>query len=123
MNLPDVNGFEVCRKLKADPKTARIPVVHVSASFAVADLWQATFEAIRDAVLLVGPDERVSRVNLAAAALVARDRGDREARRSRPTWTASSGRGGSRRSRASRLSSGSCRAASRSSRRPVGIRS
>ena len=32
VNLPDLNGFEVCRRIKADPATARIPVVHVSAS-------------------------------------------------------------------------------------------
>ncbi len=32
VNLPGLNGFEVCRRLKADPATARIPVVHVSAS-------------------------------------------------------------------------------------------
>ena len=27
INMPKMNGFEVCRKLKADPKTAHIPVV------------------------------------------------------------------------------------------------
>ncbi len=31
INLPDVNGFEVCRRLRANPKTASIPVVLVSA--------------------------------------------------------------------------------------------
>jgi len=33
VNLPDINGFEVCKKLKADPKTAQIPVLHLSATF------------------------------------------------------------------------------------------
>ncbi len=32
VGLPDVNGFEVCRRLKANPKTASIPVVFISAS-------------------------------------------------------------------------------------------
>lgn len=32
VNLPDINGFEVCRRIKADPATARIPVLHISAS-------------------------------------------------------------------------------------------
>ncbi|HSE43402.1 MAG TPA: histidine kinase dimerization/phosphoacceptor domain -containing protein [Acidobacteriota bacterium] len=32
VNLPDISGFEVCRRLKNDPKTASIPVVHISAT-------------------------------------------------------------------------------------------
>lgn len=34
INLPDMDGFEVCRKLKKDPATAEIPILHISASFA-----------------------------------------------------------------------------------------
>jgi DNA-binding response OmpR family regulator/serine phosphatase RsbU (regulator of sigma subunit) len=38
VNLPDMNGFEVCRQIKADPRTASIPVIQVSATaVAVAD--------------------------------------------------------------------------------------
>ena len=33
VHLPDINDFEVCTRLKADPKTASIPVLHLSASF------------------------------------------------------------------------------------------
>jgi PAS domain S-box-containing protein len=33
VNLPDVNGFEVCRRIKAHPATTRIPVLHMSAVF------------------------------------------------------------------------------------------
>jgi signal transduction histidine kinase len=32
VHLPDMNGFEVCRRLKANPKTAHIPVLHISAT-------------------------------------------------------------------------------------------
>jgi len=32
VNLPDLNGFEVCRMLKADATTCRIPVIFLSAS-------------------------------------------------------------------------------------------
>src|SRR3954465_8229683 len=33
INLPDLNGYEVCRRLKAEPETARIPVLHITASY------------------------------------------------------------------------------------------
>ena len=33
INLPDMSGFEVCQRLKADTATAAIPVLHTSASF------------------------------------------------------------------------------------------
>ena len=32
VNLPDVNGFEVCRRLKGNPATQSIPVVFLSAT-------------------------------------------------------------------------------------------
>jgi len=42
INLPDVNGIEVCRQLKADPKTANTMVLQVSATnIALADRVQA----------------------------------------------------------------------------------
>lgn len=37
INLPDVNGFEVCSRLKADPQTQDIPVVFHTASNATAE--------------------------------------------------------------------------------------
>lgn len=33
VNLPDIDGFEVCRRLRSDPATADIPIVHTSATF------------------------------------------------------------------------------------------
>ncbi len=33
INLPDINGFEVCRRLKEAPDTSRIPVLHITASY------------------------------------------------------------------------------------------
>ena len=33
VNLPDMSGFEVCRRIKTDPATSVIPVVHLSATF------------------------------------------------------------------------------------------
>jgi len=39
--MPDINGYEVCRQLKADPVLAAIPVVFVSALDATFDKVQA----------------------------------------------------------------------------------
>ena len=33
VGLPDINGFEVCRRLKAHPATTAIPVMHLSAVY------------------------------------------------------------------------------------------
>ncbi len=32
VNLPDINGFEVCRRLKNDPQTSSIPILYLSAT-------------------------------------------------------------------------------------------
>lgn len=32
VNLPDMSGFEVCRRIKKDPKTSATPVLHISAT-------------------------------------------------------------------------------------------
>ena len=98
VNMPDLNGFEVCRRLKADPQTATIAILHLSATYirsenkahgldagadgyltqevepaellatirailrikeaeekaqTLACQWQATFDAISDAVCLL----------------------------------------------------------------------
>ncbi|HYC00314.1 MAG TPA: response regulator [Candidatus Limnocylindrales bacterium] len=52
INLPDIDGFEVCRRLRAQPETERIPVVHLSATF-VAELDKVKgFEAGADGYLI-----------------------------------------------------------------------
>ena len=35
--MPDVDGYEVCRRLKAEPKTQAIPVIFLTAKAAVED--------------------------------------------------------------------------------------
>lgn len=33
VNLPDIDGFEVCRRIRSNGQTARVPVIHLSATF------------------------------------------------------------------------------------------
>jgi signal transduction histidine kinase len=41
INMPEMNGYEVCRALKADPDLAHIPVIFVSAAVETADKLRA----------------------------------------------------------------------------------
>ncbi len=34
VNLPDIDGFEVCRRLRTSDRTRRVPIIHLSATFA-----------------------------------------------------------------------------------------
>ncbi len=51
VNLPDIDGFTVCRMLKAEPRTSAIPVVQVSASFVRASEQVKGLEGGADAYL------------------------------------------------------------------------
>jgi signal transduction histidine kinase len=33
VQLPDINGFEVCQKIRSEPDTASIPILHLSATY------------------------------------------------------------------------------------------
>ena len=37
VRLPDIDGFEVCRRIRANPRTAAIKVLHTSATFVTTD--------------------------------------------------------------------------------------
>ncbi|MCT7951750.1 response regulator [Ancylothrix sp. C2] len=41
IRMPEMNGYEVCQQLKADPQTEKIPVIFISASDEVFDKVQA----------------------------------------------------------------------------------
>jgi signal transduction histidine kinase len=41
INLPDMNGYEVCQQLKADPQTAGVPIIFLSALSEGADKVKA----------------------------------------------------------------------------------
>jgi PAS domain S-box-containing protein len=65
VNLPDIDGFEVCRRLKSDPATAAIPVVHLSAAHREVDDRVQGLEGGADAYLTlpVRSEELIATVN------------------------------------------------------------
>ena len=118
VNLPDMTGFEVVERLRRDPHSATVPVLHLSASYIsnadrvrgleqgadaylthpidptvfiatvrallrtsaadrmladAAQEWQATFDALADAVFLLNGGQVVLRANRAAATLFGLD--------------------------------------------------
>jgi signal transduction histidine kinase len=64
VHLPDVNGVEVCRRLKAAPRDYSVIVIQISASAVTASHATASLDAGADAYLMepVEPDVLVSTV-------------------------------------------------------------
>lgn len=65
VKLPDMDGFEVCRRIKANPVTAFIPVLHLSASFVESRYKAQGLDSGADAYLAqpVEPIELIATVN------------------------------------------------------------
>src|SRR5713226_4220969 len=51
VNLPDLSGLEVCRRLRADPATATLAIVHLTATYGPREMWAAALKAGADAYL------------------------------------------------------------------------
>src|SRR4051812_8247969 len=51
LQLPDVSGFEVCRRIKSDPETARLPVLHITATSFGRDVEATSAESGADIFL------------------------------------------------------------------------
>jgi PAS domain S-box-containing protein len=64
VNLPDVSGFEICRRLKADPNSSHVPVLHVSATNVSAQAKVRGLESGADGYLVepVEPEVLVATV-------------------------------------------------------------
>jgi PAS domain S-box-containing protein len=64
INLPDVDGYEVCRIVKAAPSTASIPVMHMSATYVGSENRATGLERGADGYLTwpIGPRELVANV-------------------------------------------------------------
>jgi len=57
VNLPDVSGTEVCRRLKADPETAGIPVIQITGAWLSDAARQQGLASGADAYLTEPIDE------------------------------------------------------------------
>jgi signal transduction histidine kinase len=77
VNLPDMDGFEVCRRLKTNPRTSHIPVLHISATYTDTEFRLRGLEAA-DGYLT----EPISREELLASvhALLRLKQAEKEAR-------------------------------------------
>ena len=86
VNLPDIGGFEVCRRIKADPTTASIPVLHLSATRIDAEARVEGLEGGADAYLAqsIEPPVLVATVR----ALLRMRQAEEGARRSARQWQA-----------------------------------
>ncbi len=64
VRLPDLSGFEVCRRLKSDSATRDIPVLHISASYTTPDAKAEGLDGGADGYLThpVNPTELVATV-------------------------------------------------------------
>jgi PAS domain S-box-containing protein len=64
MKLPDISGLEVCRRIKQDPRTRGIPVVHISVTYVTDGAEAISLDAGADIYLAepVGPHEIASAV-------------------------------------------------------------
>lgn len=64
VQLPDMSGYEVCEILKADPRTAPIPVLHLSASFTESENRSQGLERGADGYLTypIEPRELVANI-------------------------------------------------------------
>jgi PAS domain S-box-containing protein len=84
VNLPDINGFEVCRRIKAHPATTSIPVLHLSASFVSSEDKVSGLEGGADGYLIkpVEPRELVAQVN----ALLRIHRAEEQLREAATQW-------------------------------------
>lgn len=59
VNLPDISGFEVCRRIKTDPTTSHIPVLHLSATYQDTDSTEQGLDGGAEAYLTHPVEPRV----------------------------------------------------------------
>jgi PAS domain S-box-containing protein len=90
VNLPDINGFEVCRKIKAHPATSFIPVLHLSARYISSEDKVHGLESGADGYLTkpVEPQELIAQVRALVRVRQAEERERLAARQWQATFDA-----------------------------------
>jgi signal transduction histidine kinase len=90
VNLPDLNGFEVCRRLKDDEATRAAPVLHVSAVYVASGDRSQGLESGADAYLIkpVEPRELLATVRSLLRVREAEEQARRAAQQWRTTFDA-----------------------------------
>ncbi|RKH39881.1 response regulator [Corallococcus sicarius] len=65
VKLPDMSGYEVCRRLKADPRTSEMSIIHTSATFITAEKKVIGLRAGADVYLTqpFDPEELIATVS------------------------------------------------------------
>jgi two-component system NtrC family sensor kinase len=84
VNLPDISGYEVCRRIKQDPRTASIPILQISASFVSPDDRVRALEAGADGYLLHPIDQMV--LVATVRALLRLRRAEAQSRKAADQW-------------------------------------
>jgi PAS domain S-box-containing protein len=86
VQLPDINGFEVCRRIKSHPATRAIPVLHLSAMYVSSQDRTHGLEGGADGYLTkpVETNELIAQVN----AILRIHRAEEETRRVARQWQA-----------------------------------
>jgi signal transduction histidine kinase/DNA-binding response OmpR family regulator len=84
IKLPDMSGLEVCRRLKADPATAALPVLHLTATYGAGEDQAAALEAGADGYL-THPVEPIVLVATVRSLIRARE-AEAQARRVTTWW-------------------------------------
>ena len=84
VRLPDIGGMEVCRRIKDEPQTSSIPVLHISASLISPEDRATALEGGADGYLSepVDPEELVATVN----ALLRMRRAEETAKKTAREW-------------------------------------
>ena len=85
IKLPDISGYEVCQRIKADPETAMISVLHLSAAYVDSKAKVVGLESGADAYLThpVSHDELLATVKALLRIRMAEEEARRQAEKAR----------------------------------------